>query len=138
MKMRRLLITLLLAVGVASLNAQSSIAGVGFYGTTPTAMLNGGAGYGATAYAPASFTLTGYNATGLTPGSTTYTSGITATGTVTQTCTLTFSSSGSPITAAVCFGYMDCATGRLLRCSAGHGDHQRQHRQIRHSIGSRM
>ena len=99
--MQRLLITLLLAVGVASLNAQSSIAGVGFYGTTPTAMLNGGAGYGATAYAPASFTLTGYNATGLTPGSTTYTSGITATGTVTQTCTLTFSSSGSPITAAV-------------------------------------
>ena len=101
MQMRRLLITLLLAVGVASLNAQSAINGFGMYGTTPTAMLNGGAGYGATAYAPASFTLTGYNATGLTPGSTTYTSGITATGTVTQTCTLTFSSSGSPTTAAV-------------------------------------
>ena len=72
MQMRRLLITLLLAVGVASLNAQSAIAGVGLYGTTPIAMLNGGAGYGATAYAPASygatayapasFTLTGYNA----------------------------------------------------------------------------
>ena len=90
MKMRRLLITLLLAVGAASLNAQSSIAGVGLYGTTPTAMLNGGAGYGSIQYAPASMTLYGYNPSGLTPKLATYTSGITATGSAAQTCTLTF------------------------------------------------
>ena len=100
MKVRRIVTALLLALAPLVVSAQSSIAGRGLYGSTPTSMITG-SGYGATAYSPARFTLTGYNATGLTPGKVTYTSGITATGTVTQTCTLTFSSSGSPTTAAV-------------------------------------
>ena len=61
-----------------------------FKDATPTAMLNGGAGYGSIQYAPASMTLYGYNPSGLTPKLATYTSGITATGSAAQTCTLTF------------------------------------------------
>ena len=90
MKVRRIVTALLLAFAPLVVSAQSAIAGVGLYGTTPTAMLNGGAGYGATAYAPASMTLYGYNPSGLTPKLATYTSGITATGSAAQTCTLTF------------------------------------------------
>ena len=99
MKMRRLLSILLLLAGVASLMpAQSTILGVGMFGSTPTTLITG-AGYGAASYAPASYMLGGYNATGLAP-SVAYVTGISATGTTGQTCTLTFTT-GTPTTQAV-------------------------------------
>ena len=86
MKLKLLALAILAPV---ILHAQSSAFGYGYYGSTLTALLSSN-GYGAQEYAPSSQLLYGDNTTGLSPGRAFYTSGITATGSAHQTCTLTF------------------------------------------------
>ena len=115
--MKKLLFLLgLLGFSIPTL-AQSSILGVGMYGTTPMALSSGASG-GAQSNAPPSYLLNGYNATGLNPSTATYISGLATTGAKGATCTLTFTGGATQAIGTVTLTSINAvATGAVVSFS---------------------